>query len=102
MKTQTMENEKANLQYITSEDISIFIDVWCSLNKRFQQRMFDPNYDLLKANWSPFTKVEWLIPLLTQYSNLRSSLSDIQKHVYSWSNYSDVLFVADFPGNKCM
>lgn len=86
------------IKFITSEDISIYIDVWCSLNKRFQQRMFDPNYDLLKANWLPFKEVEWLMPLLTQYNGLRNKIHDIQQHVYSWSNYSDVLFVADFPG----
>lgn len=60
--------------------------------------MFDPKYDLLRANWSPFKQVEWLIPLLTQYNNFRTTMDKIQKDVYSWSNYSDVLFIADFPG----
>ncbi|XP_074031124.1 gamma-glutamyl carboxylase isoform X2 [Leptinotarsa decemlineata] len=82
----------------TSGNISIYLDVWCSLNKRFQQRMFDPNYDLLKANWSPFQPVEWLLPVLWQYSDFRKKMDEISKEVHSWSNDSDVLFIADFPG----
>lgn len=74
------------------------MDVWCSLNGRFQQRMYDPNYDLIKANWSPFKPVEWLLPLLTEYNGLRSKLKKIQHEVYSWSNFTDVLFISDFPG----
>lgn len=60
--------------------------------------MFNPNYDLLKAKWSPFEPVEWLLPLLTEYNNLRETIANIQQDVYSWSNFSDVLFIADFPG----
>ncbi|KAK5646093.1 hypothetical protein RI129_004557 [Pyrocoelia pectoralis] len=81
-----------------SNNISIYIDVWCSLNGRFQQRMFNPNYDLLKANWSPFTKVEWLLPLMVESSEFRNKLPEIENHIYSWSKYSEVMFVADFPG----
>lgn len=29
---------------------------------------------------------------------VRYKLEEIQQHVYTWSNYTDVLFVADFPG----
>lgn len=61
--------------------------------------MFNTKYDLLKANWSPFEPVEWLLPLLAENYLLRNTIKDIQKHVYSWSNYSDVLFIADFPGD---
>ncbi|KAF5296809.1 hypothetical protein FQA39_LY12327 [Lamprigera yunnana] len=81
-----------------SNNISIYIDVWCSLNGRFQQRMFNPNYDLLNAKWSPFEKVEWLLPLMTENTEFRSKLKSLEDTVYSWSNYSDVIFVADFPG----
>lgn len=82
-----------------SKNISIYIDVWCSMNSRFQQRMFDPNKDLLKVEWSPFENVEWLMPVLGELSHWRQTMTDIQNHVYTWNNYSDVLFVADFPGN---
>lgn len=87
-------------KFITSEDISIYVDVWCSLNGRFQQRMYDPTYDLLKANWSPFKKVEYLLPLLTEYSDFRERMFAIEKEIYEWSNVTEVLFVADFPGKQ--
>ncbi|XP_030757480.1 vitamin K-dependent gamma-carboxylase-like isoform X1 [Sitophilus oryzae] len=81
-----------------SKNISIYIDVWCSLNGRFQQRMYDPNYDLLRAKWSPFEPVEWLMPLMIEYNNFREQIPEIIEHVHSWNNESNVIFVADFPG----
>lgn len=62
--------------------------------------MFDPHYDLLKANWSPFKPVGWLLPLLTESGKFRDNLKKVRDDVYTWSNYSDVLFIADFPGQK--
>lgn len=81
-----------------SSNISIYIDVWCSLNGRFQQRMFDPNVDLLTVDWHPFKPVSFLMPLLSQYNSYRNKLAEIQQNLYALSNDSDVLFVADFPG----
>ncbi|XP_014206982.1 vitamin K-dependent gamma-carboxylase [Copidosoma floridanum] len=81
-----------------SSDISIYVDVWCSLNGRFQQRLFDPNVDLLKADWHPLKPVSYLMPLLEQFSPYRPELERIQQEVLSWSNHTDVLFVADYPG----
>lgn len=94
-------DSKSISQYITSDNISIYVDVWCSLNGRLQQRMYDPNYDLLQAEWSVFEQAEWLLPLLSEYNDYRPTISGIQEHVYSWSNYTDVLFIADFPG-ECL
>lgn len=79
-------------------NISIHVDVWCSMNGRFQQRMFDPKVDLLKAPWSPFEDVQWLMPLLSEAETWRSNLDDLRAKVHSWNNYSDVVFFADFPG----
>lgn len=79
-------------------DVSIYLDVWSSLNGRFQQRMYDPNVDLTKAKWSAFEKPAWTLPLLTELSTWRLKLPEIEEKIFSWSNYSDVLFVADFPG----
>uniref|UniRef100_A0A1B6CFW1 Vitamin K-dependent gamma-carboxylase n=1 Tax=Clastoptera arizonana TaxID=38151 RepID=A0A1B6CFW1_9HEMI len=79
-------------------NISINVDVWCSLNKRFQQRMYNPKIDLLTADWSPFQPISWLMPLLTQFSSWRDKMSQIEQQVSTWSNNSDILFVADFPG----
>lgn len=79
-------------------NISIFMDIWCSLNGRFTQRMFDPKVDLLKVSWSPFKPVSFLMPLLDEALDWRSTLQDIKTDVHSWNNYSDVIFSADFPG----
>ncbi|XP_063973510.1 vitamin K-dependent gamma-carboxylase [Diachasmimorpha longicaudata] len=80
-----------------SSNLSIYIDVRCSLNSRFQQRMFDPNIDMLQAEWHPLKPVSFLMPLLTQYNTYREKMDEIIQNVYTWSNYTDVLFVADYP-----
>ncbi|XP_076231175.1 gamma-glutamyl carboxylase isoform X4 [Calliopsis andreniformis] len=56
-----------------SSNLSIYIDVWCSLNGRFQQRIFDPNVDLLTVDWHPFKPISFLMPLLSQYNSYRDS-----------------------------
>jgi vitamin K-dependent gamma-carboxylase len=89
------QNKQTILQ---SEDISIYFDVWCSMNGRFQQRMFNPNVDLLTARWHPFETTSWVLPLLEQYSQKRPELIKITKDVLSWNNFTDVLYIADFPG----
>lgn len=81
-----------------STNLSIYIDVWCSLNGRFQQRMFNPNVDMLTVDWHPFKPISFLMPLLSQYNSYRYKLEEIQQQIYTWSNDTDVLFVADFPG----
>ncbi|XP_075232992.1 gamma-glutamyl carboxylase [Lycorma delicatula] len=88
-----MKKQKPSLN-----NISINIDVWCSLNGRFQQRMFDPKVNLLTAPWSPFKPVDWLMPLLSDLNHWRTKMSHLQEEVWSWSDYTDVLFYADFPG----
>ena len=76
----------------------IYIDVWRSLNKRFQQRLIDPDVDLVSAPWSPFEEVKWIRPLLTGLTPWREKLHEIRTQTYMRSNISDVTFVADFPG----
>lgn len=83
---------------LSSTNISIYFDIWCSMNGRFQQRVFDPRVDLLKAEWSPFTRTSWSLPLLNELNHLRPKLRTIANEVLAWSNFSDVIFVADFPG----
>ncbi|EAA10830.4 AGAP006363-PA [Anopheles gambiae str. PEST] len=80
-------------------NVSIYFDIWCSMNGRFQQRIFDPNVDILKAPWSPIEPVQWVLPLLHQFSGLRDTLIRRKTdEVLGWSNHSGVLFIADFPG----
>jgi len=83
---------------LSSTNISIYFDIWCSMNQRFQQRVFDPRVDLLKAPWSPFKQTPWSLPLLTELNHMRPKLKTIANEVLAWNNYSDVIFVADFPG----
>lgn len=77
---------------------AVYVDVWRSMNKRFQQRMIDPNVDLVKAPWSPWQKTEWIKPLLTELSPWREKLIHIKKELQEKSNFSEITFVADFPG----
>ncbi|KAJ1522865.1 hypothetical protein ONE63_002010 [Megalurothrips usitatus] len=83
---------------LQSDKLAVHVDVWCSLNGRFQQRIFDPRVDLLAAPWSPFEPVPWVMPLLTQLSPMRRRIRELEAQVQARSNFSDALFVADFPG----
>ena len=60
--------------------------------------MIDPRVDLVTAKWSAFDKVMWLMPLLSELSDWRGRLDKIQDELYSSTNDTDVVFVADFPG----
>ena len=61
--------------------------------------MFDPRVDLVSAKWSAFYKVTWSMPLLTELSDWRRRLDEIQHDIYISTNDTDVVFVADFPGS---
>ncbi|XP_037948076.1 vitamin K-dependent gamma-carboxylase [Teleopsis dalmanni] len=83
---------------LSSKNFSIYFEIWCSMNGRFQQRVFDPRVDLLTAKWSPFKSTTWSLPLLNELNDMRPKLKTIANEVLAWNNYSDVVFVADFPG----
>ena len=53
------------LKQLDIQQPRIYFDIWRSLNKRFQQRLVDPNVDMVAADWSPFRDSPWLRPLLT-------------------------------------
>uniref|UniRef100_A0A182YR33 HTTM-like domain-containing protein n=1 Tax=Anopheles stephensi TaxID=30069 RepID=A0A182YR33_ANOST len=98
-KLPTPQRPASAIDAPATSNVSIYFDIWCSMNGRFQQRIFDPNVDILRAPWSPFEPVQWVLPLLHQFSGLRDTLIRRQTdEVLSWSNHSDVLFIADFPG----
>ncbi|KAM9311970.1 vitamin K-dependent gamma-carboxylase [Gastrophryne carolinensis] len=73
----------------------IYFDVWVSINDRFQQRLYDPTVDIVKAEWSPFQKTPWVKPLLVDLSPWRLKFQEIESSV---DNQTDVVFIADFPG----
>ncbi|XP_023227590.1 vitamin K-dependent gamma-carboxylase-like [Centruroides sculpturatus] len=85
-------------QLYNISDIEMYIDVWMSLNGRFTQRIYDPTVDILRADWSPFREVTWVLPLLTELSDWRNKLIETENHLFDQSEYLDVVFVADFPG----
>ncbi|XP_049866279.1 vitamin K-dependent gamma-carboxylase [Pectinophora gossypiella] len=90
-KIKTQEEPKM------STNLSIYVEVWSSMNGRFTQRMFDSKADLLKVSWSPFERLSFLMPILDEALHWRSTLQEITDDVHSWTNGSDVVFIADFP-----
>lgn len=83
------------LEGMGSEEPQVYVDVWKSMNGRFQQRMFNPTVNLVRAGWSPFRATPWLMPLLTDLSDWRGKLKEIEDQL---DDELDVTFVADFPG----
>lgn len=73
----------------------IYFDIWVSINERFQQRIFDPRVDIVKADWSPFKPNPWLMPLLVDLSPWRTKFQEIEGTL---DNQTEIVFIADFPG----
>ncbi|KAK7895714.1 hypothetical protein WMY93_021039 [Mugilogobius chulae] len=76
-------------------DPEIYFDIWVSINDRFQQRIFDPRVDIVKADWSPFRPNSWLMPLLVDLSPWRTKFQEIEGTL---DNQTEIVFIADFPG----
>nr|XP_045599854.1 vitamin K-dependent gamma-carboxylase-like [Procambarus clarkii] len=77
---------------------ALHLDVWKSLNGRFQQRVFDPNVNILKAPWSPWQETRWVLPVVSELSGWRGHLRQLQESVWMANPAADAIFVADFPG----
>lgn len=90
---------KDRLEEINMTDIAVYVDVWRSLNGRFQQRLVDPRVDILSAVWSPWRPTSWLMPLLTELTPWRSRIFDLEQLAMQQSQSIRVAFVADFPGS---
>lgn len=95
----------------------LYFDIWVSINERFQQRwepriwgvwggfggaltapcrrLVDPRVDLVRAEWSPWRRTPWLLPLLLELSPWRERLQELES---SLDAHTDVVFIADFPG----
>lgn len=84
-----------NLPRFNISDPEIYFDIWVSINDRFQQRIFDPRIDIVRADWSPFRPNPWLMPLLVDLSPWRTKFEEIEG---SLDNQTEVVFIADFPG----
>lgn len=81
-------------------DIELYIDVWRSMNHRFNQRQLDPRVDLTRAKWSPFKQTKWLIPLMTELTDWRVKMKEIENYFSQKNREFDLTFVADLPGLK--
>uniref|UniRef100_A0A6Q2YCR2 Vitamin K-dependent gamma-carboxylase n=1 Tax=Esox lucius TaxID=8010 RepID=A0A6Q2YCR2_ESOLU len=84
-----------HLPHYNISDPEIYFDIWVSINERFQQRIFDPRVDIVKADWSPFRPNPWLMPLLVDLSPWRTKFQEIEG---SLDNQTEIVFIADFPG----
>ncbi len=78
------------------------MDIWRSMNQRFNQRQVDPRVDLLKAKWDPFGDTKWIVPLLTELSDWRTKMKEIEKKFRESDTKQDyeLTFVADLHGLK--
>lgn len=80
------------------KNIELYFDIWISMTKRFQQRIFDPKTDILHAEWSPFQKTKWILPLQAQLSDWRRKMDKITKAIQKRNPEREVTFILDFPG----
>ncbi|KAJ6216776.1 hypothetical protein RDWZM_007933 [Blomia tropicalis] len=87
--------------------MEMYFDVWTSLNGRFAQRMYDPTTNILNVKWTPFTKLEWILPILHQSEEWRSRLEylnlQLENHIIQSNgrqmlNDSYMIYITDFPG----
>ncbi|XP_036360809.1 vitamin K-dependent gamma-carboxylase isoform X3 [Octopus sinensis] len=90
-----IENRLENLGL---KNVELYFDVWVSLTQRFQQRLFDPNTDIIKADWHPFKDTPWILPLQNQLANWRNTMDKITREVHENNSLEDVTFILDFPG----
>jgi vitamin K-dependent gamma-carboxylase len=91
---------KGKLKEHGYDNVELRFDIWRSMNGRFNQRQIDPRIDLLSedAKWSPFKETPWLQPLLTNLSDWRTRMTDIENELSTKDQNVLVTFVADFPG----
>lgn len=76
----------------------IYFDVWKTMNKRFNQRVYDSEIDILNSDWKYNKKPTYTLPLLSGYSDWRPKIREMQKDFMNQSDYTEVTFIADFPG----
>ena len=81
-------------------NVELYIDIWRSMNHRFNQRQIDPRVDLIRAKWDPFKSTEWVIPLMTELSSWRAKLKEIEETLKKKEKNYDITFVADLKGLK--
>jgi vitamin K-dependent gamma-carboxylase len=81
-------------------NVELYMDIWRSMNHRFNQRQIDPRVDLLQAEWSPWEETAWLMPLMTNLNDWRTKMSQIEAKYRKMNEFVDLTFVADVSGLK--
>ncbi|KAK4309926.1 hypothetical protein Pmani_018479 [Petrolisthes manimaculis] len=76
---------------------AVHLDVWKSLNGRFQQRVYDPTVNILTAPWSPWTKPAWVLPVVTE-RKWQQQVTHLQRQAALISPFTERFFFADYPG----
>jgi len=79
-------------------DLEIYFDCWKSMNKRFHQRTYNPQIDIVKSNWNPFQKPSYTLPLLYENDDMRDIIKDKSKDAVMDDPFTEVTFISDFPG----
>ncbi len=89
---------KERLHSYNYTEIELYMDIWRSLNHRFHQRQIDPRVNMANAKWNPFEQTEWIIPLLSDLTDWRTKMKQIEDE-YSDKNVN-LTFLADLKGLK--
>ncbi|XP_033736539.1 vitamin K-dependent gamma-carboxylase-like [Pecten maximus] len=73
---------------------AITYDIWVKVNTRFRRRLYDPDKDMLTAEWGLFSKTDWVLPPLPDYWEMRDKKMEM---IYKF-NETVFRFQADLPG----
>jgi hypothetical protein len=83
------------LEHMGIPNASVRVDLWRSMNRRYQQRFIDPTVDLVHAPWKWSETTSWILPCLYDNDDQRNVMDDTAES-YARENL-EVVFVADFP-----
>ncbi len=93
---------KRELTPLFGEGFGIYLDLWNSMNNRFQQRFVDPNFNFggnKTLTWSPWEDTPWIRPCIFNFDDYRNDLEEFGDRLAEQEK-SSAVFVADFPGQS--
>ncbi|OWF46370.1 vitamin K-dependent gamma-carboxylase-like [Mizuhopecten yessoensis] len=73
---------------------AITYDIWVKVNSRVRRRLYDPNKDMLTAEWNLFSKTDWVFPPLPDYWEMRKKKFEMIEEF----NETAFRFQSDLPG----
>merc|ERR1711981_976277 len=80
------------------QPVELYFDVWKTMNKRFNQRVYKSDINILESGWKWNEKPVYTLPLLSGYDDWRPRIKNMTKNMMNQSEYTEVTFIADFPG----